>query len=177
MILMYYPKSPTKTEKNVNKFLLGCLLIISTNCVLADGHSPDEQEVLTRLTTYFQARNASDWKTVVAHESKKGTYGTNSDGSFHKPLVFQTVEDWATSGQGGSLSIRYPEAVQLSDGVVYVRCYYEGMTEVNGKSKPYRTRVTMNWVREDGTWVVKSQHYSSASFGGVHVSQSADFED
>ncbi len=161
----------------MNRFLLSALLILATNCVFADGHSSEEQDVLNGLATYFQARNANDWKTVVSLESKTGTYGTNSDGSFHKPVVVQTVEDWATSGQGGSLSIRYPEAVQLSDDVVYVRCYYEGMTEVDGKSKPYRTRVTMNWVKEDGKWVVKSQHYSSASFGGVHVSQSGDFED
>ena len=89
----------------------------------------------------------------------------------------QSAEDWATSGQGGSLNIHYPEAIQIADDVVYVRFYYEGMTEVAGNSKPYRTRVTMNWVKEGNKWVAKSQHYSSASYGGVHVSQAADFED
>jgi len=35
----------------------------------------------------------------------------------------------------------------------------------------------LNWVKEGNKWVAKSQHYSSASYGGVHVSQAADFED
>ena len=36
----------------------------------------------------------------------------------------------------------------------------------------------MNWVKESGKWVVKTQHYSPAQFGGVtyHGSKS-DFED
>ena len=160
----------------MNKFLFSGLLILSTSFVFADGHSSAEKEVLKTLATYFEARNASDWETVVAHESKSGTYGTNSDGSFHKPVVMQTAEDSAKA-QGGSLNIHYPEAIQLSDDVVYVRFYYEGMTEVEGNSKPYRTRVTMNWVKEGSKWVAKSQHYSSASYGGVHVSLAADFED
>ena len=41
----------------------------------------------------------------------------------------------------------------------------------------YRTRVTMNWVNENGKWVAKTQHFSSAAYGGVHISQSSDFED
>jgi len=41
----------------------------------------------------------------------------------------------------------------------------------------YRTRVTMNWVKEDGKWVVRSAHYSPASYGGVHKTVATDFED
>jgi len=161
----------------MNKFLFSGLLILSTSFVFADGHSSAEKEVLKTLATYFEARNASDWETVVAHESKSGTYGTNSDGSFHKPVVMQTAEDWATSGQGGSLNIHYPEAIQLSDDVVYVRFYSEGMVGSDGKMSDYRTRLTMNWVKEDGKWVVKSAHYSPSSYGGVHKTQASDFED
>ena len=51
------------------------------------------------------------------------------------------------------------------------------MTEVDGDTSPYRTRVTMNWVKENGKWVSKTQHYSPAAYGGVHVSQASDFED
>ena len=118
-----------------------------------------------------------DWETVVSYESKSGTYGTNSDGSFHKPLVIQTAEGWASSNQGGVINVHYPEAIQLSDDVVFVRFYYEGMTEVNGVTSPYRTRVTMNWVNEDGKWVVKTQHYSPAAYGGVHIPQASDFDE
>ena len=159
------------------RYTIAILSILFFSVVSADGHLQSEKEVLTSLDKYFEARNNQDWKTVVAYESNSGTYGTNSDGSFHKPVVKQSAEDWATSGQGGSLNIHYPEAIQIADDVVYVRFYYEGMTEVAGNSKPYRTRVTMNWVKEGNKWVAKSQHYSSASYGGVHVSQAADFED
>ena len=75
------------------------------------------------------------------------------------------------------MNIYYPEAIQLSEDVVFVRFYYEGMTEVNGETSPYRTRVTMNWVKEGKNWVVKTSHFSSASYGGTHQTVQADFED
>ena len=161
----------------MRKYLLGTLMLVTTSFVIADGHTSAEKKVLDALETYFEARNNQDWKTVVSYESKSGTYGTNSDGSFHKPVVIQTAQDWANSNQGGVINVHYPEAIQLSDDVVFVRFYYEGVTNVGGVSKPYRTRVTMNWVKESGKWVAKTQHYSSASYGGVHVTQSSDFED
>ena len=161
----------------MKKYLLSFLLLFSTGLVFADGHSEDEKKVLAALEAYFNARTDQDWETVVSYESKSGTYGTNSDGSFHKPVVIQTAQDWANSNQGGVINVHYPEAIQLSDDVVFVRFYYEGVTNVDDVSKPYRTRVTMNWVKENGKWVAKTQHYSSASYGGVHVTQSSDFED
>ena len=51
------------------------------------------------------------------------------------------------------------------------------LISAGGNSSNYRTRVTMNWVKEGGEWVVKSQHYSAANYGGVHQTQAADFED
>ena len=129
------------------------------------------------MAEYFDTRNAQDWEKAVTFESKAGTYNTNSDGSFHKPLIKQSAEDWANSNQGGSLNIYYPEAVMLSKDVAFVRFYYEGMTEVSGITKPYRTRVTMTWVKENGNWVTRTQHYSAAAYGGVHISQASDFQD
>ena len=143
----------------------------------ADGHLKSEQDVLVSLQQYFEARNSEDYKTVVALESQSGTYGTNSDGSFHKPKQISSVQQWKKSNQGGVTKVFYPKAIQLSEDVVYVRFYAEGMVEAGGKSSDYRTRVTMNWVKEDGKWVVKSQHYSPASYGGVHQTQATDFDD
>ena len=77
---------------------------------------------------------------------------------------------------GGVTNIFYPEAIQLSEDVVFVRFYAEGMVQAGGTASDYRTRVTMNWVRENGNWVVKSQHYSGANYGGVHKTQAADFD-
>ena len=71
----------------MKNYLLSGLLILSTGFVVADGHMSAEKEVLKSLAVYFEARNAEDWKTVVSYESKSGTYGTNSDGSFHKSVV------------------------------------------------------------------------------------------
>ncbi len=145
--------------------------------VSADGHLKSEQDVLASLEKYFEARNNNDYETVVAFESKTGTYGTNSDGSFHKPRQIPSVEQWEKFDQGGVTSVFYPEAIQLSEGVVLTRFYLEGVVTAGGNSSDYRTRVTMTWVREGGKWVVKSQHYSPANYGGVHQTQAADFED
>ena len=159
------------------KNLMIASLMLVTTVAFADGHTSSEKDVLKALSAYFDARNDQDWSEAVKYESNSGTYNTNSDGSFHKPLVKQTAESWAASNQGGSLNVYYPEAFQISDDVVFVRFYYEGMTEVDGETSPYRTRVTMNWVKENGKWVSKTQHYSPAAYGGVHVSQASDFED
>ena len=113
----------------------------------------------------------------MALESKTGTYGTNSDGSFHKPKQIPSVEQWEKFDQGGITNVFYPEAIQLSDTVVLARFYAEGVVTAGGNASDYRTRVTMNWIKEDGSWVVKSQHYSPANYGGVHKTQAADFEE
>ena len=94
----------------------------------ADGHLKSEKDVLVALQEYFEARNSQDYKTVIALESKSGTYGTNSDGSFRKPKQISSVEQWKRSGQGGVTKVFYPKAIQLSEDVVYVRFYAEGMS-------------------------------------------------
>lgn len=154
--------------------ILGLFITYSAS---ADGHLKSEKDVLASLDKYFEARNNNDYATVVSLESKTGTYGTNSDGSFHKPRQIPSVEQWEKFDQGGITNVFYPEAIQLSEGVVLTRFYAEGVVTAGGNSSDYRTRVTMNWVKEDGNWVVKSQHYSPANYGGVHQTQAADFED
>ena len=151
--------------------------LLFASVINADGHLSAEKEVLSSLDTYFNARNTQDFETVVSLESKFGTYGTNSDGSFHKPLLQTSVDNWKNTNQGGVTNVFYPEAIQISDDVVYVRFYFEGVVEDDNNTYDYRTRVTMNWVKEDGKWVVKTQHYSPAGYGGVHRTQKADFEE
>ena len=154
--------------------ILGLFITYSAS---ADGHLKSEKDVLASLDKYFEARNNNDYATVVSLESKTGTYGTNSDGSFHKPRQIPSVEQWEKFDQGGITNVFYPEAIQLSEGVVLTRFYAEGVVTAGGNSSDYRTRVTMNWVKEDGNWVIKSQHYSPAKYGGVHQTQAVDFED
>ena len=135
-----------------------------------------ETEVLTALSAYMDARNTRDFKAVIAMSSKAGTLDTNSDGSFHKPQAKQTLEGWEKSGDAIT-QYYYPEATAIADDVVHVRFYSEGMVGNNGKMSGYRTRVSMNWVKEGGTWVLSSAHYSPATYGGVHKTQASDFED
>ena len=159
------------------RYTIVILSILLSYVVRADGHLQSEKEVLTSLDKYFEARNNNDYETVVALESKTGTYGTNSDGSFHKPKQIPSVKQWEKFDQGGITNVFYPEAIQLSDTVVLTRFYAEGVVTAGGNASDYRTRVTMNWIKEDGNWVVKSQHYSPANYGGVHKTQAADFEE
>ena len=159
------------------RYIIAILSILFFSVVSADGHLQSEKEVLTSLDKYFDARNNNDYETVVALESKTGTFGTNSDGSFHKPKQIPSVAQWEKFDQGGITNVFYPEAIQLSDTVVLARFYAEGVVTAGGNASDYRTRVTMNWIKEDGSWVVKSQHYSPANYGGVHKTQAADFEE
>ncbi|HIG62466.1 MAG TPA: DUF4440 domain-containing protein [Gammaproteobacteria bacterium] len=135
-----------------------------------------EAEVLKVLSAYMDARNSRDFKTVIALSSKVGTLDTNSDGSFHKPEVRQTIAYWEKSGDAFTHYF-YPEATAIADDVVHVRFYSEGMVGSGDSMSDYRTRVTMNWVKESGSWVLRSAHYSPASYGGVHKTQVSDFED
>ncbi len=157
-----------------NIFVISILMISGLS--FADGHMSSEKAVLKALDNYMQARNSRDFETVVAMSSKSGTLDTNSDGSFHKPLANQTVDGWKNSGDATTLYF-YPEATAISDDVVHVRFYSEGMVGNDGNMSDYRTRVTMNWIKESGKWVLKTAHYSSASYGGVHRTQASDFED
>ncbi|MFL2595724.1 MAG: hypothetical protein ACJ0P9_03435 [Flavobacteriaceae bacterium] len=135
-----------------------------------------ESEVSEAFKKYFDARKLQDWDTVANMESSYGTYSTNSDGSFHKPLSKTSADQWRASGQSGTLNTYYPEFSEISSGVVYVRFYYEGVAANGSQSRDYRTRVTQNWIKENGKWVLKTQHYSPAQFGGVHITNSSDFD-
>ena len=163
----------------MKKYLLS-ILLLSTGLVFADGHSADEKKVLAALEAYFEARTNKDWETVVSYESKSGTYGTNSDGSFHKPKTVQTVEDWKNQNVSGTgaVNVHAPEAYELNDDTVFVRYYAEGVVpDGNGGIKPYRTRVTSVWINEKNSWVIKTMHFSSAAYGGTHQTVASDFED
>jgi len=159
------------------KYIALILGMIFFSMLSADGHLKSEQEVLVSVQKYFEARNNEDYEAVVALESRTGSYGTNSDGSFHKPKLISSVEQWQRFNQGGVTNVYYPEAIQLSEDVVFVRLYAEGMVTAGEQASDYRTRVTMNWVKENGKWVMKTQHYSAANYGGVHKTQASDFDE
>ena len=149
-------------------------LMIFTIYASADDHA-DEVAVLAAVEKYYEARIDRDFKTMVAMESKNGVCSTNSDGSFHKACVVGTVANYKKNYPVGLNSVYFPEAIMLTEDAYLVRFYYEGVVGEN--DQPYRTRVTTTWVREDGNWVLRSQHYSSAAYGGLHQTARSDFED
>jgi len=162
-------------KMRIIKIIAAFSFVLSSTAFANDHASNAEAEVLKAVNTYMHARNDRDFETVVALSSKKGTLDTNSDGSFHKPLAKPSVEFWQKSGPA-QIQYFYPEATQIAADVVHVRLYAEGMVGSSGQESDYRTRVTMNWVKEEGSWVLKSAHYSPASYGGVHKTQVSDFD-
>ena len=68
--------------------------------VRADNHGGAENAVATAVVDYWAARNAGDHKTVANLESPGGIYGTNSDGSFHKPFAASSADDWKRNMAG-----------------------------------------------------------------------------
>ena len=152
------------------KIIFLILTLFSFN-IFADDHD----DVLAAVEKYYEAREVSDFKTMVAHESKMGVCSTNSDGSFHKACVVFTAEDYEQNYPDGLNNVHYPEATMLTKDAYLVRFYYEGVA--GSDNQPYRTRVTTTWVNEDGNWVMRSQHYSSAAYGGVRQTVRSDFED
>ena len=164
----------------MNKNLILSLALIFSIAVFSDDHSNAEKMVLENVEAYWEARNDRDWDTVVALTSSSGMLGTNSDGSFHKPLNNQTAEDWEsqTPAVAGLVGVHASEAHQLNSSTVYARYYAEGVVpDGKGGVRPYRTRVTSVWVKEDSNWVMKTSHFSSAAYGGTHQTVQEDFED
>jgi ketosteroid isomerase-like protein len=157
-------------------FICFVTLICSSAISKISAQTKAEREVSVAFEKYFDARKAQDWDNVADMESYSGTYNTNSDGSFHKPFSKTSADQWKASGQSGTLDTYYPEFSEISTGVVYVRFYYEGIAANGSQSQDYRTRVTQNWIKENGDWVLKTQHYSPAQYGGVHITNSSDFD-
>ena len=167
------------------KFYYFCAAILLSTLMLpshsmADGHGNDAHPVIAAISDYWAARNTADHEAVANLESGTGMFGTNSDGSFHKPVSAATPDDWKRNmaGQQSNMQVFYPEAEEIAEGVVYARYYLEGMVGDDAELYPYRTRVTNVWVLEDdGHWRIKAMHFSNADFGGTHRTQSTDFED
>ncbi|MEC9092730.1 MAG: nuclear transport factor 2 family protein [Planctomycetota bacterium] len=160
--------------------VVGFLLGVSTGEVRAQQDSAGRagEECIQRVQSYWAAFSKQDAATAVAMHSPKGIYATNSDGSFHKPLKISSVEQMKENlaTYSGLWKVYYPEAISFSKDVMLTRYYLEGLSKSDGKTTPYRTRVTHIWVNENGKWLTRSWHFSPAAYGGVHVTQSSDFK-
>ena len=155
------------------RILIILSLFMTFNTYASDN--TEDKAVLAAVEKYYAARTARNFKTMVDMESKHGVCDTNSDGSFHKACRISTVASYMKNLPDGLNSVYFPEAIKLTNDSYLVRFYYEGV--VGSNDQPYRTRVTTTWVNENGNWVMRSQHYSSAAYGGVHQTTRSDFQD
>ena len=133
---------------------------------------------IAKVKEYWKSQREQNAAAMVALSSPSGVYFTNSDGSFHKPTTILTVEkmkDMFAKVQF-NFQVYFPEAVLLSKDVVLTRYYLEGLLTTAGKTSPYRSRMTQIWVKENGKWCAKSQHASSAAYGGVYLTQPTDYD-
>ena len=143
-----------------------------------DANDVDAKTCVKQVQNYWSAFSTLDATAAVALHSSKGVYATNSDGSFHKPLKITSVDEMKKnlSSYSGLWNVYYPEAIPLSNDVILTRYYLEGLSKSGASTTPYRTRVTHIWVKENGKWLTRSWHFSPANYGGVHVTQSFDFD-
>ena len=123
-----------------NLFLVEVITFSFIQIIFGSVPQKLRQKLLLLLKSILMHERIRIGNTVASLESASGTYNSNSDGSFHKALSKTTAAQWKASGQAGALNIYYPEFAELSDDVVYVRFYYEGIAINGSKSSDYRTK-------------------------------------
>ena len=137
------------------------------------AYAGDTDDVIAQVEKLWEARNAMDYETQWNLVSKDGAFGANSNGTFFNYAEKGTVDN-VKEGLAGieksNISVMYPKAAVIADGVVLARYYLEGQIEFAGgvREPMYRTRVTQIWVKEDGEWKYRSWHFSPLHQGGVH---------
>lgn len=150
--------------------LVACLMCTSP---LAQQPTDAETSVLQSILEYWEARNAGDWDAAFGMESKAGLITSQSDGSFHKPLGWNRN---FSNQQPINLNVYYPEAIEISPGVVYARYYLEGLIGTGSERYQYRSRLTNVWVREDQEWRMRGAHFSDGNFGRTRRTLDEDFK-
>lgn len=141
------------------------------SCPLAQQANIAETSVLQSIMKYWEARNAGDWDAAFSMESTAGLITSQSDGSFHKPLGWK--RDF--SGQAVNLNVYYPEATEISPGVVYARYYVEGLIGAGSERYQYRGRITNVWIREGQEWRMRGAHFSDGNYGRTRRTLDEDF--
>ena len=137
------------------------------------AYAGDTDDVIAQVEKLWEARNAMDYETQWNLVSKDGAFGANSNGTFFNYAEKGTVDDVKQGLSGiekSNISVMYPKAAVIADGVVLARYYLEGQIEFAGGAREpmYRTRVTQIWVKEGGEWKYRSWHFSPLHQGGVH---------
>ena len=99
------------------------------------AYAGDTDDVIAQVEKLWEARNAMDYETQWNLVSKDGAFGANSNGTFFNYAEKGTVDDVKEGLSGiekSAISVMYPKAAVIADGVVLARYYLEGQIEFAG---------------------------------------------
>jgi len=147
------------------------LIVFALSIQTAFAGSTDD--VLGLVQKHWEARNANDYQTQYDMTSKAGSLAANSNGTFFSESEKGTLKELTenlSNIKKSDVTVRYPQAFELSDTVILARYYLEGQIEFADGTREanYRTRVTHIWVKEGDEWKSRSWHFSPLHNGGVH---------
>jgi len=167
------PATGARQEEPGEEKMKGLIPLVFFGLFAVGAIADDTDDVIALVQKHWEARNAADYDTQYNLSSKLGVLGANSNGTFFTAPPRGTVEDLKeglSNIKKSDVAVRYPEAHEISEGVILARYYLEGQIEFADGTRvaDYRTRVTQVWVREDGEWKYRSWHFSPLHQGGVH---------
>ena len=140
--------------------MLISMLLISSSLLLAN----DKSEVTDVVNKHWEYQNKKNWKKFVGTMHSSGTMNGDSNGSFwylQESTVAAVTADQVPNNEF-NFTPRYIEVDVLEKGKVAIAYYYlVGSYTINGEQKSdYRTRVSQIFVKEKGSWKVKSGHFT-----------------
>jgi len=149
--------------KKITMLILG--LCLSTNFLLAN----DKSDVIDAVKLHWKYSNAKERGNYAKSMHSKGTLNGDSNGSFWymQESTISAVRQGLSSDDEQNFNPKYIEVEILEKGKVALAYYYlVGSYSINGVQKnDYRTRVSQVFVKEKGSWKVKSGHFTPLHSG------------
>ena len=148
----------------MKKLSIFFITVLYSSLMFAQSAEKDEMEIKQLILSNFEKTNKG--KLEVVEYSKNGLYGFNSTGGLlvytPKALLKQNAYD------NVKLEPKHITVISLVPGQAAVAMFYsEGSMKPKGSgSVPhYLTRVSQTYVKEDGSWVIRTGHYSPITGG------------
>jgi len=151
----------------MKKSILFVLIFASIGFLIAD----DKSEVINAVSSHWEYQNEKNWKKFVGTLHSEGTMNGDSNGSFwfkqESTVSAITANGWGSPNNKFDFEPRYIEIDVLEKGKIAIAYYYlVGSYTINGTSKSdYRTRVSQVFIKENGSWKIKSGHFTQLHGG------------
>ena len=151
----------------MRKCILFAFVLTNIGFLAAD----DKTEVKNTVSLHWKYQNDKNWKKFVGTLHSKGTMNGDSNGSFwfrqESTVSAVTAKGWGSPNNKFDFEPRYIEIDVLEKGKIAIAYYYlVGSYTINGTSKSdYRTRVSQILVKENGSWKIKSGHFTQLHGG------------